>query len=189
MTRNEVRIIGGSLRGRKLRFAGGADVRPTLGRVRETLFNWLRPHLADAACLDLFAGSGALGFEALSQGAGHVTFVETNAGAASTLRRNIELLNAHTRATVIRADARRVLTRDNPPGAPFDVVFLDPPFDSNLLDPALAELVAGPLLSASALVYVETPGRQPPPCPAGWRNHKNGKAGDTQFALLGRMPG
>ena len=94
MANNEVRIIGGQWRGRKLRFPDRPDLRPTLGRVRETLFNWLAPDIHGAHCLDLYAGSGALGFEALSRGAAEVTFVERDRKAASALQANVELLNA-----------------------------------------------------------------------------------------------
>ena len=125
MANNELRIIGGQWRGRKLRFPDRPSLRPTLGRVRETLFTWLAPNISGTRCLDLFAGSGALGFEALSRGAAEVTFVERDRKAAAAIRSNVELLQA--RATVVCQPAKQYLARTR---ARFDIVFLDPPFDT-----------------------------------------------------------
>lgn len=122
---SQVRIIGGQWRGRKLSFEGGNDLRPTLGRTRETLFNWLRPHIRDARVLDLFAGSGSLGFEALSQGASHATFVDTDGRAIAALKANVANLSIGEHCSIVKADAMHFLKRMT---EPVDIVFLDPPF-------------------------------------------------------------
>jgi len=122
----QVRIIGGKWKGRKLQFSGDASLRPTLGRTRETLFNWLRPSLTGARCLDAFAGSGVLAFEALSQGAGSVVLIEQNSRSVRSLKLTINALQAAQDAEVVRGDAVTYLTGA---GTPFDIVFLDPPFD------------------------------------------------------------
>lgn len=177
---NEVRIISGQWKGRKLKFPAGPDLRPTLGRVRETLFNWLHPLLAERRCLDLFAGSGALGFEALSRGAAEVTFVERDRKAADALRRNATLLGADVR--ILEEPARKFLARH--PDR-FDLIFFDPPFN----DKAAAALLEGLLrdhLSAEGLLYLELPRRSEMPFPE--RRYKHGRAGDCQFALLKADP-
>lgn len=143
-----VRIIGGKWKGRKLRVAAG--VRPTPNRARETLFNWLLAGLPGARVLDLFAGSGALGFEALSRGAAHATFVERNRQAARLLAEHRDLLNAD--ATVVQAEALEWLALNPLPR--WDMVFLDPPFGTKLLSSALA--VVADRLAADGEVYVES---------------------------------
>jgi 16S rRNA (guanine966-N2)-methyltransferase len=127
-----LRIIGGTWRGRKLRFPAAAAIRPTPDRVRETLFNWLQAAIPGAHCLDLFAGSGALGLEALSRGAAQVTFVDQDEAAAAALRARLTEWQAHG-AEVVRGDALRFLGR---PAQACDVVFLDPPFAGELLERA-----------------------------------------------------
>lgn len=177
---NELRIIGGEWRGRRIRFAARPGIRPTPDRVRETLFNWLAPVVEGSRCLDLFAGSGALGLEALSRGAAAVTFVESDRMSAERLRETIATLGAE-RARVVEADARRWL--DGPPER-FDIVFLDPPFESGLLAGTLGKLDSGDWLSPSARVYLEAPARDgPPPLPAGWTLHRSGKAGAVGYHL------
>jgi 16S rRNA (guanine966-N2)-methyltransferase len=175
-----LRIIGGSWRGRKLRFPASAALRPTPDRVRETLFNWLGPATPDAQCLDLFAGSGALGLEALSRGAAHVTFVEQDAAAARELRTRLAEWQARD-ARVERADAVRYLA-----GAarPFDIVFLDPPFASQLLSRAAALLEAG-WLRRGALIYVEHAARAGlPPLPQSWQPLRAKRAGEVGYHLF-----
>ena len=122
---SQVRIIGGQWRARKLVFDGGRDLRPTLGRTRETLFNWLRPRIRGARVLDLFAGSGSLGFEALSQGAAHATFVDTNSRTISALKTNVTNLNSNECCRIVKTDAMSFLQGMT---EPVDIVFLDPPF-------------------------------------------------------------
>ena len=179
----QVRIIGGKYKGRKLRFVGGKDLRPTLGRTRETLFNWLRGTLEDARCLDLFAGSGVLGLEALSQGAAHVTFVERNARTRRQLKETITELDLGKQTELIAGDAIKYLegctTR-------FEVAFVDPPF----AQPELLERAAGLLCEkalATEFIYVEAPRAAliEQLCErTGWREHRNTRAGDTFGALL-----
>jgi 16S rRNA (guanine966-N2)-methyltransferase len=176
-----LRIIGGTWRGRKLRFAAGADIRPTPDRVRETLFNWLGTRVAGARCLDLFAGSGALGLEALSRGAAHVTFVEQEARAARELALRLIEWEAQG-GRVARADALRFLAGT---AEAYDLVFLDPPFDSGLLARSAAALAAHAWLSPGALIYVEAGARgELPSLPAQWRLLKAKQAGEVGYYLF-----
>jgi 16S rRNA (guanine966-N2)-methyltransferase len=180
MASNEVRIIGGKWRGRKLVFPDLPDLRPTLGRVRETLFNWLRNDVAGSRCLDLFAGSGALGFEALSRGAASVTFVDASRQAIRALAANAQRLDALESVRLRCARAEREIARD--PG-PYDLVFIDPPFRDGSAEAALTRLRDAGVLAEDALIYVEIPRREPFPDP-GWTRLKHATAGDTQFGLL-----
>jgi 16S rRNA (guanine966-N2)-methyltransferase len=178
--RNEVRIVGGRWRGRKIRFPTAQGLRPSPDRVRETLFNWLAPVIQGARCLDLFAGSGALGFEALSRGAAAVVLVERNRQVADHLRQLATTLGADG-AEVAEADALAWLDRG--PG-PFDVVFVDPPFGSGLLAGALQRLDRPGRLAPGAFVYLEGPAAEgPPSLPAGWALHRSGRAGDVGYYL------
>ena len=177
----ELRIIAGTWRGRKLRFPASAAIRPTPDRVRETLFNWLGGAIRGAQCLDLFAGSGALGLEALSRGAAHVTFVERDAVAARELRVRLAEWQA-VGARVESCDALRYLAGEP---RPFDTVFLDPPFASELLASAAELLEARHWLSAGARMYVECAARQGlPPLPAGWRPLKAKQTGEVGYYLF-----
>jgi 16S rRNA (guanine966-N2)-methyltransferase len=151
MKNNVLRIIGGEWRSRKLRFADVSGLRPTPDRVRETLFNWLQMQVPGARCLDLFAGSGAVGLEALSRGAGEVVMVEKHAAAARMLRENIALLGAQN-AVLVHDDAFRYLQRET---VGFDLIFLDPPFRQNLLVPVLEAIFAKGLLNAGGMIYLE----------------------------------
>ena len=180
MASNEVRIISGLWKGRKLRFQGGSDLRPSLGRVRETLFNWLVADLPDARCLDLFAGSGALGFEALSRGAAAVTFVEKNRRSADALRSNARLLNADG-ATIVCSAAERFLK--TPPAAPWDIVFFDPPFADRSAYDLLDLLRGAEFLKPQGVIYIERSRREP--LPFADQLLKQSQAGDCHFALLG----
>lgn len=176
--RNEFRIIAGTWRRRRCRFPAGGGIRPTPDRVRETLFNWLEPRIAGARCLDLFAGSGALGLEALSRGAGHAVFVERDREAAAAIKDNLATLGGD--AEVVAGDAAVYLA-----GAPelYDVVFLDPPFASGALTAACERLAAG-WLAADARVYLEYPRTAGEPgLPAGWTLLKSSRAGQVGFAL------
>ena len=157
----QLRIIGGQWRGRKLRFTEVDGLRPTGDRIRETLFNWLAPVISGARCLDLFAGSGALGLEALSRGAASATMIERHPKAVSVLQDNCQLLGAEG-AEVLLAEALSWL--ENARSAPsYDVVFLDPPFDTQLLQPCLTLLQRSGLLAPGAYVYTESDRSQPPP--------------------------
>jgi 16S rRNA (guanine966-N2)-methyltransferase len=178
-----LRIIGGSWRGRKLRFPRTGDIRPTPDRVRETLFNWLGACVPGARCLDLFAGSGALGLEALSRGAAEVSFIEQDAAAARELHARLAEWGA-VGGQVERADALRYLERQ---ARPFDVVFLDPPFASQLLGAAATRLEAGGWLAPGARIYVECAARDGlPPLPARWVALKAKQAGEVGYHLFAR---
>src|SRR5690606_21457934 len=157
-----LRIIGGSMRGRRLRFPDTPEIRPTPDRVRETLFNWIGARVAGARCLDAFAGSGALGLEALSRGAAYVRFIEHRAPAAQQLRRLLTEWKIPN-ARVEQADTLRMLEG---PAESFGLVFLDPPFGTDLLAPAAARLEERSWLAPGALVYVESAARAgTPPVP------------------------
>src|SRR5688572_576235 len=173
--RNRVRIIAGKWRSRIVRFPAAAQLRPTPDRVRETLFNWLGQSLDGLECLDLFAGSGALGFEALSRGAKRVVMVESDRKVAAGLRESarelgadeLEVVNAEALAWLAGATAR------------FDVAFVDPPYASNLAKAALAALP--PRLNPGARVYAES--SQPLELPQPWRVLREDRAGAVRYAL------
>jgi len=182
----ELRVIGGRLRGRKWRFPEAPGLRPTPDRVRETLFNWLQMRIAGARCLDAFAGSGALGIEALSRGAGAVTFCEPHARVASELRATLERFGVQAQADV-RGEAMPLALRSL--AGPFDIVFLDPPFDDRLLGPTIDALSEGGTLADDAFVYVEMPAKEAlPPLPAGWAPHRTGRAGEVGYHLISVPP-
>jgi 16S rRNA (guanine966-N2)-methyltransferase len=184
--RFEVRIIGGEWRGRKLHFPPSAGLRPTPDRVRETVFNWLQFELAGRRCLDLFAGSGALGFEALSRGAGEVVFVERDPVSARAIGDMLAQLRC-ARGRVEQVDALAWLERGPLPSKPFDIVFLDPPYDEAWL-PALAEkLESGGWLAPRAWIYLEdAAARGEPALPAGWTLLRSKRAGDVGYHLARR---
>jgi 16S rRNA (guanine966-N2)-methyltransferase len=180
-----LRIIGGSWRGRRLRFPPSPEIRPTPDRVRETLFNWLAGRVSGARCLDLFAGSGALGLEALSRGAAHVTFVERDAHAARELDARLAQWGASERARVVAMDARRFLAG---PAQVFDIAFLDPPFASELVEVAAALLERAGWLSSGALIYVERAAQSPAPrLPVGWTPLRAKRAGEVEYHLYSRI--
>ncbi len=174
-----VRIVAGAWRGRKLRIPSGTQVRPTPDRVRETLFNWLGPHVEGALGLDLFAGTGALGFEALSRGAAGVWFVERDARLAAALEAHAAALGAAARARVVTGEAAAALAGRGLPA--FDLAFVDPPFGEPL-EPALAALAAR--LAPGALVYVERAASSALPTPEPFELLKQGRAGAVRFGLL-----
>jgi len=177
--RGSLRIIGGAWRSRRLEFPESPGLRPTPDRVRETVFNWLAPYLPGATCLDLFAGSGAFGFEALSRGAARVVFVEKNTEAIAALRRNGELLRT-TQAEIAHADALVFL---NGPVAAFDIVFLDPPYASGLLASCLQRLAVGEWVKPGGLVYLENREGEAVMLPAGWRMLRSKTAGQVGYHL------
>jgi 16S rRNA (guanine966-N2)-methyltransferase len=182
-----LRIIGGSWRGRTWRFPEG-DIRPTPDRVRETLFNWLAPSIAGARCLDLFAGSGALGLEALSRGAARTVFVEQATAPARALRQTLAAWGGEQAAAAQLhvMDANGYLAGKP---EPFDVVFLDPPFAAGLLGQIAARLQTGQWLAPTALIYAECPARESlPALPEGWSAAKSGRAGEVGYHLLRRTP-
>ena len=150
VTRNTLRIIGGRWRSRRLPFISVPNLRPTPDRVRETLFNWLQADIAQARCLDLFAGSGALGLEALSRGASELVFVEKNKAAAQRLVLNLECLNASD--SVENRDAESYLSSQT---QAFDIIFLDPPFRQAILPKILDLIIQHQLLMPEGLIYLE----------------------------------
>jgi 16S rRNA (guanine966-N2)-methyltransferase len=178
-----VRIIGGRWRGTRLTVMDAAGLRPTADRVRETLFNWLQPRLGGARVLDLFAGSGALGLEALSRGAREAVLVESAPELVDNLRATVDRLDARGQATVLRADALGWLR--TPIFGRFDVVFIDPPFASALADPVLDALP--PWLEQDARVYLETPLAAAVPGP-GWTGLREGRTREVRYALYRREP-
>ncbi len=181
---NRIRIIGGQWRSRVLTFPTAIGLRPTGDRVRETLFNWLGQTLHGQCCLDVFSGSGALGFEAASRGAKLVTMMDASAPVYAALEHNRDLLEA-TNCQLLRGDALPNLNRLKTQAVKFDVVFIDPPFASNLLEPTLAALPA--LLNPYARVYVEWASALPDALvgEAGlWKIEKSSRAGVVHFALL-----
>lgn len=181
--RNELRIIGGRWRGRRVRFPAVAEIRPTPDRVRETLFNWLQHEIGGSRCLDLFAGSGALGLEALSRGASHVVFVDRERAVIEQLKETLAVLGA-TGAELQLHDARQFLEGK---AQPFDIVFLDPPFDWSFLPHVCSTLEERGWLAARAHVYVESPARAGAPVlPADWTLVKSGRAGEVGYHLARR---
>lgn len=179
---SSVRIVGGGLRGSKLAVADLDGLRPTGDRVRETLFNWLAPFIDGARCLDLFAGTGALGIEAISRGAAHCTFVERDRVLAQALRGNLERLRIEN-GEVAEADALDWLARRSDA---FDIAFIDPPFARDLWKPATVALEQGGALRDGAFVYVESPLEASVATPANWSLHREGRAGAVRFALYRR---
>ncbi|MHB1950897.1 MAG: 16S rRNA (guanine(966)-N(2))-methyltransferase RsmD [Acidiferrobacteraceae bacterium] len=179
-----VRIIGGRWRSRRLSFPDAPALRPSPDRVRVTLFNWLAPVVPGARCLDLFAGSGCLGLEALSRGAREVVFVEHDPSVATTLRNNVAQLGAEG-ASVVEANALSFLQQ---PGDPFDIVFVDPPFSSGLMDQALAALSTRGWLRPSALVYAESDVAARPAVVEGLEVIRDKSAGGVRYRLLARCP-
>jgi 16S rRNA (guanine966-N2)-methyltransferase len=181
-TRNSVRIIGGIWRGRRIEFPDLPSLRPTPDRIRETLFNWLQHKVSGARCLDLFAGSGALGIEALSRGAAEVVFVETAPAAAHALRTQLQRLGGEARGRVFEMGAARFLRA---PGEPFDVVFVDPPFGQNALPEYLVALAGADWLKSGALLYLECERAAGlPSLPAGWQVLKSKAAGEVGYHLV-----
>jgi len=181
--RCNLRVIGGQYRSRKLQFADVEGLRPTSDRIRETLFNWLAPLIEGARCLDTFAGSGALGIEALSRGAGHVDFIETSRAAAEAIASNLQTLQC-ANATLLRKDALAYLQAA--PTHRYDIVFCDPPFQSSLLPQTLEALLAQDWLSTGALIYVEAAREDAVELPPQWHWHRHLYAGNVQFGLLQR---
>jgi 16S rRNA (guanine966-N2)-methyltransferase len=173
----QVRIIAGEWRGRRIGVPDGSAVRPTPDRVRETLFNWLRDSLPGARCLDLFAGTGVLGFEALSRGAAEAWLVEQDAALVAALEATARTLGATPR--IVRRDAHAFLRE--PPSGRFDVVFLDPPYALPVV-PLLDMLP--PWLASSALVYVERPHAEGLPDVAAAEWHRRSRAGAVEYGLL-----
>lgn len=181
--KGEVRIIAGLWRGRKLLVLNAEGLRPTGDRVKETLFNWLMPYIHHAECLDAFAGSGSLGFEALSRQAKKVTFLEIDKTVANQLKKNLQTLQCSAeQAQVINQNSLDFLKQvQNQPH--FDVVFLDPPFHFGLAEQAIALLTENNWLRPNALIYVETEKDKSLATPENWRLLKEKNTGMVNYRL------
>ncbi len=177
----EVRIIGGEWRRRRIAFADLPGLRPTPDRVRETLFNWLQPLLPGCRVLDLFAGSGCLGFEALSRGAAMATLVDSVSQAVRDLQLTQQSLGAD-RAEILQVDALQLLRAG--PAQPYDLVFVDPPYQLQLYEPVLQLLIEQPWLAPGACIYVERELQQALTWPKGWTVHRELAAGNLVATLL-----
>lgn len=180
--KGRIRIIGGKWRGRKLSVVGQHGVRPSSDRVRETLFNWLSPRLDGATSLDLYAGTGALGFEALSRGGQHTTFLDIDREVIDTLQSHVEMLGARNNATILERDALEWLRGTK--RVEYDIVFLDPPFGRGFIEASLGELPNG-WLKHRAWVYLEAE-KSPILRLNGepWHLIRHGRTVHTQYALL-----
>jgi 16S rRNA (guanine966-N2)-methyltransferase len=176
----KIRLIAGTWRGRKLSVPDLPGLRPTPDRLRETLFNWLAPLIEGARCLDLFAGSGALGLEAASRGAQEVLLVERQAALVRHLAGQIALLQAK-QVRVIQADALQFLRG---PARPFDLVLLDPPYAAGLLEPCCALLAERGWLAEGARIYLETEREQVWRVPENWRVERESTVGQARGRLL-----
>lgn len=175
-----IRIIAGKHRGRKLPVLAADGLRPTTDRVKETVFNWLMPYMADSRCLDCFAGAGSLGFEAYSRGAEQVTMIELNKSAATQLMANAQTLKAQS-IQVTQSDTLAFL---NSSPQPFDIIFIDPPFRQGLAEKVIQRVSKG-WLSEDAMVYVETESENAlPDIPENWHLLKEKKAGQVVYRLF-----
>lgn len=184
MTRpaGRIRIIAGSLRGSRLDVPERPGLRPTPDRVRETLFNWLMPVLPGARALDLYAGTGALGIEALSRGAAAVDFVERDPALATALRANLARLKQSAEVHAVAAEQFLRAAR-----GPYAIVFLDPPFTANAWSETADALEAVGILADTAMIYVESPRALTPSLPGHWTLHRELLAGDVRAALYRRV--
>ncbi len=180
-----IRIIGGRLRNSRLNVPDLPGLRPSSERVRETLFNWLAPTIEGVRALDLCAGTGALGIEALSRGAGEVRFVERDSAAVDLLRGNLARLKV-AEGLVTTSDAAQYLRG---PAQPFGLVFIDPPFAQQLWSPLATQLEDGGWLTSSAFIYVESPRELEPALPANWHVHRVGHTMEVRYALYRRSSG
>jgi 16S rRNA (guanine(966)-N(2))-methyltransferase RsmD len=179
-----VRIIGGIYRGRRLRTVEGLAVRPTSDRLRETLFNILAPRIEGSRFLDICAGSGAVGIEALSRGAGEATFIDNARLACSVIEANLQTLGRDLEATVINRDAVVALKRLAEEANQFDIVFLDPPYASEIYHAVMRKLATSALLSDNSIVIVEHRAKTPPEADYnGLRLFREVKQGESAIAF------
>ncbi|OGT22726.1 MAG: 16S rRNA (guanine(966)-N(2))-methyltransferase RsmD [Gammaproteobacteria bacterium RIFCSPHIGHO2_02_FULL_42_13] len=181
MLKNQVKIMAGKWRGRNIKFPTSDGLRPTANRTRETLFNWLAPVINHINCLELFAGSGSLGFESLSRGAGHVVMIDTSTEAVQQLKETAKTLNAEN-LTIHQMTAEQYIQTSK---EKFDLVFIDPPFSSNLVEPICHLLDKQDLLNPNAYIYIETQKKlSPPTVPASWQILKAKIAGQVAYYLI-----
>lgn len=177
---NKLRIIGGEWRSRLIAFDDAPGLRPTPARVRETLFNWLQADVVNSRCLDLFAGSGALGFEAASRGAKQVVLVDNNPQTCRKLKENCMALTTE-RIEVVQAEVMQFIERGTPA---FDLIFLDPPFGQGLVEPICRQLADTGLLAAYAKIYIETERKLAlNDLPGHWQRLKYKQAGEVAYSL------
>lgn len=176
----QIRIIGGIWRSRKLPVAEQPGLRPTTDRVKETLFNWLQFELRDARVLDAFAGSGSLGFEALSRGASELVMIEQTPHIARQLQSNIDTLGVNANAQVICANALSAISANL---GTFQVIFLDPPFQQGLLQPCITQLEQAQCISENGWVYIECERDLPVTTPPHWQLHREKYAGQVAYRL------
>lgn len=180
-TENQFRVIGGKWRSRRLKFLPNAQLRPTSDRVRETLFNWLGRHILQARCLDLFAGSGALGFEGLSRRAKSCDFVDSDPKCIQQIRANLDLLKVDTSKFQLHAKKAQDFLESISKN--YDVVFLDPPFGLNMLESIIAKLAA--TQEAGSYVYIETGKSEAlSKLPENWRVIREKTAGQVRYHLI-----
>ena len=178
---SELRIVGGKWRSRKLGFTPDQGLRPTTDRIRETLFNWLAPTIIGARCADLFAGSGALGLEALSRGAAHCDFVDTSKSVQQQISQHLETLGAMSHGHCFVDSAQNYLSSKK---TPVDIAFIDPPFALGVAGPVCRLLSSSGLLARAAWVYVETPKAELlAELPANWSLYRNKVAGNVAYRL------
>lgn len=178
---SELRIVGGKWRSRKLGFTPAEGLRPTADRIRETLFNWLAPTIIGARCADLFAGSGALGLEALSRGAAHCDFVDTSKSVQRQILQHLETLGARARGRCFVDSAQDYLNSEK---TPVDIAFIDPPFALGMAGPVCRSLSISGLLAREAWVYVETPkADELAGLPANWSLYRDKVAGEVAYRL------
>lgn len=184
LKKDQVRIIGGKWRSRKLTFSGESGIRPTPDRVRETLFNWLNPTIQDAYCLDLFSGSGALGFEALSRGARFVVMVDQSPQVVDQLKSNAQLLQISSdQLTIYQATIPKSEITFAP--QPFDIIFLDPPFHQQLIPVCCHWLEEKRWVKSNTLLYIETEAELLHlSLPAHWQMLKSQQAGQVRYYLV-----
>lgn len=179
---SELRIVGGKWRSRKLSFTPAEGLRPTADRIRETLFNWLAPTIIGARCADLFAGSGALGLEALSRGAAHCDFVDTSNSVQQQILQHLETLGARSHGHCFVASAQNYLNTEK---TPVDIAFIDPPFALGIAAPVCRSLSSSGLLAPKAWVYIETPkAEELSELPSNWTLYRDKVAGDVAYRLF-----
>lgn len=187
---NQLRIIGGDWKGRKLHFPDAPNLRPTPDRVRETVFNWLAPMIHGAYCLDLFAGSGALGLESLSRGAAFTTFVDSHKKVTQALQSHLDLLGANDKANIFSVDGVKFLSHEKfkiTESKKYDLVFLDPPYHLDLMRKVVPLLEENNWLNENAMLYLEIEKRQSlPELPTNWKQLKEKTAGEVNYFLFQR---
>lgn len=179
----KLRIIGGKWRGRKITFSSSPELRPTADRIRETLYNWLSPCIKDAYCLDLFAGSGALGFEALSRGCAHVTFIDISKFVIENLQKNAKILDAVNTEFICGEFQSGTQQLKN---ATFNIAFLDPPFCQGIINKAILWLEESNILTSEAYIYIEAEKNTSLILPKNWKSYRDKRTAKLFYGLFFR---